>query len=279
MLDARDAWLAGGGRLMYLGGNGFYWVTGVAEDAPDVIEIRRYDGTRCWDGRPGEETLSVTGERGGLWKSRGRGPHVGVGIGFAGQGFDRGAPYRRTAAELAPAMGLGVRRRRRRGVRRRPGTGARPWRGRLRGRQGRPGGGHARGRGRARLVRPHTDAYQGAIETMIQVHPWTGGSHQKRSGVRADMTFMAGPAGGAVFSVGSITWCSTLSAGDYDSDTARITRNVLDAFLGETLPRDGYEAQSNSPGRSVTSSMTERSSKAPSASRLSSSIAPCFPIS
>ena len=27
MLDALEAYLADGGRLMYLGGNGFYWVT------------------------------------------------------------------------------------------------------------------------------------------------------------------------------------------------------------------------------------------------------------
>ena len=74
-----------------------------------------------------------------------------------------------------------------------------------------------------------------AIETMISVHPWTGGS-DRRSGVRADITVLPGPAGGAVFSVGSITWCSTLSQDGYDGDTARITRNVLDAFLAETLP-------------------------------------------
>jgi len=235
MLDARDAWLAGGGRLMYLGGNGFYWVTGVAEDAPDVIEIRRYEGTRCWNGRPGEETLSVTGERGGLWRSRGRGPHAGLGVGFSGQGFDRGAPYRRTEASFSPE-----------------------WRWVFDGVEGGlVGAGPALvlGHGAAGFEvdradpvagtppdtvvlassEPLTDAYQGAIETMISVHPWTGGS-DRRSGVRADIAVLPGPAGGAVFSVGSITWCSTLSAAGYDGDTSRITRNVLDAFLAETLP-------------------------------------------
>jgi N,N-dimethylformamidase len=82
---------------------------------------------------------------------------------------------------------------------------------------------------------PLTDAYQGAIETMNSVHPWTGGSNP-RSGLRADVVYLPLPAGGAVFSVGSITWSSTLSQAGYDSDTARITRNVLDAFLADTLP-------------------------------------------
>ena len=41
MLDALEAYLAGGGRLMYLGGNGFYWVTGVDPERPHVIEVRR----------------------------------------------------------------------------------------------------------------------------------------------------------------------------------------------------------------------------------------------
>ena len=235
MLDARDAWLAKGGRLMYLGGNGFYWVTGVAEDSPDVIEIRRYEGTRCWNGRPGEESLSVTGERSGLWRSRGRGPHAGVGIGFSGQGFDRGAPYRRTAASFTPEFAWvfdGVE-------------------GEIVG----AGPALVLGHGAAGFEvdkadpvagtppdtvvlassEPLTDAYQGAIETMISVHPWTGGS-DRRSGVRADITFLPGPEGGAVFSVGSITWCSTLSAAGYDGDTSRITANVLDAFLARTLP-------------------------------------------
>jgi N,N-dimethylformamidase len=235
MLDARDAWLGQGGRMMYLGGNGFYWVTGVAEDAPDVIEIRRYEGTRCWNGLPGEETLSVSGERGGLWRSRGRGPHAGLGVGFAGQGFDRGAPYRRTDAGRAPE-----------------------WAWVFEGVDGDVFGagpalvlGHGAagfevdkadrlaGTPAAAVVlassEPLTDAYQGAIETMNSVHPWTGGSNP-RSGLRADMVFLPLPEGGAVFSVGSITWSSTLSANGYDGDTSRITRNVLDAFLAEALP-------------------------------------------
>ena len=44
---------------MYLGGNGFYWVTAIAEDEPDVIEIRRYGGTGTWEGSVGMVMLSA----------------------------------------------------------------------------------------------------------------------------------------------------------------------------------------------------------------------------
>ena len=61
-----------GGRLMYLGGNGFYWVTSVDPQRPHVIEVRRWGGTRSWTARPGEHHHSTTGELGGLWRERGR---------------------------------------------------------------------------------------------------------------------------------------------------------------------------------------------------------------
>ena len=92
MIEARDAYLAGGGRLMYLGGNGFYWVTAVARDDPGLIEIRRHTGTRTWHAEPGEVWLSLDGGMGGLWRDRGHAPQKSVGVGFTGQGFDRGVP-------------------------------------------------------------------------------------------------------------------------------------------------------------------------------------------
>ncbi|HQZ12456.1 MAG TPA: hypothetical protein PK286_06175, partial [Devosia sp.] len=230
MLDGRDAWLDAGGRLMYLGGNGFYWVTGVAADEPDLIEVRRYSGTRTSSGAIGEESLSTTGERGGLWRERGRSPHSRVGIGFSGQGFDRGAPYRRTEASYSPewswvfagvdaeivgagqalVLGHGAAGFEVDGVDARYGTAA-----------------HTVVLG---STDGFTDAYQGAIEARNSLDPWSGGS-DRRSGVRSDIVLTPGPNGGAVFAAGSITWSSTLSAQGYDSDTSRITANVIDAFL------------------------------------------------
>ena len=95
MLDGLDSYLSAGGRLMYLGGNGFYWVTTAPGDDPFVIEVRRgMAGTRVWESPPGEWHQAMTGEHGGLWRQRGRPPQALTGIGFTAQGFDRSLPYR-----------------------------------------------------------------------------------------------------------------------------------------------------------------------------------------
>src|SRR5262249_48725981 len=41
MLDAMQAYLHMGGRLVYLGGNGFYWRVAYHQNLPGVIEVRR----------------------------------------------------------------------------------------------------------------------------------------------------------------------------------------------------------------------------------------------
>ena len=51
--------------------------------------------------------------------------------------------------------------------------------------------------------------------------------------VRGDIVFYEGPKGGAVFSVGSISWCGALSHNDYDNDVSRMTDNVLRRFISE----------------------------------------------
>ena len=48
---------------------------------------------------------------------------------------------------------------------------------------------------------------------------------------RADMTFRAVDGGGAVFSVGSMTWIASLDHADYNNDVARITANAIHRFL------------------------------------------------
>ncbi|HMN85051.1 MAG TPA: hypothetical protein PKA74_03555 [Bauldia sp.] len=235
MLLARDAWLDAGGRFLYLGGNGFYWVTAVAEDDPDVIEVRRYTGTRTWIGEPGEDTVSLTGERGGLWRERGRAPQKRGGVGFTGQGFDRGVPFHRTEASYAPDVAwvfAGV-----------EGAivGAGPSLVLNHGAAGfeidkaDPLHGTPAHAVVLASTRGFTDAYQAATECFAQVHPHMGGS-DPRSGIQADILLMHGPNGGAVFSAGSIIWSATLSANGYSGDTSRITANVIDAFLGGPLP-------------------------------------------
>lgn len=48
---------------------------------------------------------------------------------------------------------------------------------------------------------------------------------------RADMIYFDCPGGGAVFSVGSITFCGSLAHNDYDNNVSRILENVLNRFL------------------------------------------------
>lgn len=231
MLDSLDGYLSGGGRLMYLGGNGFYWVTVVDPQDPGQIEIRRRTGTRSWEAEPGEYQISLSGEMGGLWRDRGRAPQKTVGVGFTGQGFDRGVPYVRRPESQDPrasfvfegidgdvfgagpslvlnhgAGGFEVDK-----ANRRLGTPA-----------------HAMVLASTRRL---SDAYQICIEEQLVSLPDTGGSVNPNIG--ADMVLLPYPNGGAVFSVGSISWIYTLSAGGYAGDTSRITENVLRAFMAD----------------------------------------------
>ena len=110
-LDALEAYLAGGGRCMYLGGNGFYWVTGTSDNAPHIIEVRRgINGTRAWTSHPGEVHLSTTGELGGLWRNRGRFPNRMVGVGFTSQGWGGAPGYQRLPDSDRPQRCIRVRR-------------------------------------------------------------------------------------------------------------------------------------------------------------------------
>jgi N,N-dimethylformamidase len=220
MLDGLDGYLDSGGRLMYLGGNGFYWVTTAAED-PWLIEVRRgMAGTRVWESPPGELHQAMTGERGGLWRHRGRPPQALAGVGFTAQGFDRSLPYR--VSPGAPGFMLA-------GI----DTGV------LIGDGGSVLGGAA-GFEIDRLdtalgtppdavlvasARGFSDAYQGAVEDVTTADSQQGGSVSEL--VRSDVVFFETDSGGAVFSVGSIAWCGALR----DTLVGRLTGNVLSRFL------------------------------------------------
>ena len=49
--------------------------------------------------------------------------------------------------------------------------------------------------------------------------------------VHASLVFYETPAGGGVFSTGSISWCASLGHQGYENNVARITGNVLWRFL------------------------------------------------
>ncbi len=94
MLDALERWQRSGGRLLYLGGNGFYWRVAFSDRWPGAMELRRAeDGVRNWQTGSGESYHAFSGEYGGMWRRNGRAPNELVGVGFAAQGFDRASYY------------------------------------------------------------------------------------------------------------------------------------------------------------------------------------------
>ncbi len=229
MLDALDLWLDHGGRLMYMGGNGFYWRIAYCPDNPGIIEVRRAeDGTRAWIAEPGEYYHQFTGEYGGLWRRLGRPPNQLVGVGFAAQGFDGGTYYRLQPGALDDRVGFIMQ-----GV-----TAAD-----VIGDYGTQGGGAA-GEEIDRFDEslgspPHAiciAASENHRPGMLRVKEEVHMSQLALQGpkVRADMVFFETPSGGAVFSTGSISYAGALAHNDFDNDIARITGNVLKRFLDET---------------------------------------------
>jgi N,N-dimethylformamidase len=65
-------------------------------------------------------------------------------------------------------------------------------------------------------------------EMLTDVTTWPGEPPDRL--IRADMTYFETPNGGAVFSVGSITYCGSLPHANFDNDISRITDNVLRRF-------------------------------------------------
>jgi N,N-dimethylformamidase len=223
-------YLEHGGRLMYLGGNGFYWVTSLDPTRPHIIELRRgTTGTRAWESQPGEVFHSTTGEAGGLWRLRGKAPQRLVGVGFAAQGWGGAAGYSRLPASRDPRAAFVF-----------AGIGDDEVIGDF-GFVLSGAAGDEIDRFDARLGSPphalllatsahkHTDYYQVTAEDVPIMIPGQGGTESPN--VRADMVLFETAQGGAVFSVGSINWLGSLGWNGYDNNVARVTENVLRRFL------------------------------------------------
>ena len=230
MWDGLWLWLSGGGRLMYLGGNGFYWRTAWCE-AGEMIEVRRAeDGTRPHIAPPGEATLAASGEPGGLWRRLGRAPQRLVGVGMAAQGFERATHYRRRADDPEVAWVFD-------GV---PGS--------TFGHEGLLGGGasgweidrldHELGTPRGTWWLASSEHHDPSMlrtkeELLSYVAPFADAK------ARSDVV-LAPVGDGDVFSVGSMTWIGSLHGARLGiaTDVARITANVLHRFLDPApLPR------------------------------------------
>lgn len=95
MLDAWEDYISTGGRAMYLAANGFYWVATLDPRKPWVLEVRKGEtGDQAWRARPGELYHSTTGEKGGLWRMRGRPPQKIWTVGYTAHGADISVGYK-----------------------------------------------------------------------------------------------------------------------------------------------------------------------------------------
>lgn len=232
MLDAFTAFKNGGGRFIYLGGNGFYWRTSYHPELPGVIEMRRAeDGIRSWASEGGEYYHSFTGELGGMWRRMGQAPQSVAGVGMTAQGFDLSTHFERTPASLDPRVAFafeGVGADERIGAFGLIGGGAAGWEvDRADSRLGTPP--------HALIVATATDftaSYHWMKEELTHTHSAITGETCPL--VRCDMVFYETPGGGAVFSTSSIAWAGALAHNGYDNNVSRITENVIRRFVDPT---------------------------------------------
>ena len=231
MWDGVKSYTDGGGRMMVMGGNSFYWRIAFHPSLPGVMEVRRSGpAIRTWETQPGEEYHSFDGKRGGLWRAHGRPPQSIGGVGFISEGFDLSTGYRRTDEGRGPRTRFVFE-----GV-------AGDWIGGF-GLQGGGAAGIEIDHADTALGTPthavilassegHTEAYRLVNEEMSITVPTVTAPVEAR--IAADMIYFETRGGGAVFNTGSIAWAGSLSHNNYDNNVSQITGNVLRRFLDPT---------------------------------------------
>ena len=228
-LDALAAYTRGRGRLMYLGGNGFYWRIAVTQTLPGMMELRRAEGgIRAWAAEAGEYWHQTDGAYGGLWRRNRRPPQMLAGVGFSGQGLFEGTHYRLLPQARDPKHAWifeGVA-------------------GETFGGYGLSGGGAAGfelDRADFTLGTPESAAILArsedppasfvAVPEELLSHVNTISGEKADALKRAEIVVFDTPGGGAVFATGSITWCGSLwQDGAFQGDVSRIMENVLRRF-------------------------------------------------
>ncbi|MGI4942787.1 MAG: N,N-dimethylformamidase beta subunit family domain-containing protein, partial [Janthinobacterium lividum] len=228
MLDALLAYTRGGGRLGYLGGNGFYWRIARDPARPHLIEIRRAEGgVRAWAAEPGEYFHQLDGQLGGMWRRSRRPPQQLAGVGFSGQGLFEGTHYRRLPASREPAHAWifdGVEED-------------------VIGDYGLSGGGAAGfefdradrdlGTPDNAVILARSEDPPASAETVLEEllsHLATTTGETKEALVRAEIVYFTTPAGGEVFSTGSITFCGSLWRYGFEGPVSRLLENVVRRF-------------------------------------------------
>ena len=227
-LDTLQAYTGSGGRLCYLGGNGFYWRIARHPDMPGVIEIRRAEGgIRAWEAEPGEYHNAFDGQLGGLWRRNRRPPQRLAGVGFSGQGLFEGTHYRRLPASHQPEFA---------------------WM--FEGVEGDTLGGYGlSGGGAAGFELDRADTELGTPEHAVILarsedppasfvtvpeellsHVNTISGEAPDALKRGEIVYFETPSGGAVFAVGSITFCGSLWQDGFGGQVSRLLENVVRRF-------------------------------------------------
>jgi len=242
MMDATEDYINNGGRLMYIGGNGYYWVTTFRDDELWCMEVRKLEsGSRAWQAGPGEHYHATSGERGGLWKNRGRPPQKLTGVGFTSEGMDKSMPYHRMPDSFHKSVewifdGIG---------------------------EDEPIGDFGLALGGAAGIEtdryelalgtpPHTkilasseefsDYWMHVQEEILYNYPGLRGSEDYQ--IRGDIIYFTTRNNGAVFSTGSMAWGHALPYNNFENNVSRIMANVVDVFAKEgKLPGLQYIAK------------------------------------
>ncbi|CAL5869535.1 uncharacterized protein PFLUO_LOCUS3765 [Penicillium psychrofluorescens] len=228
-LDAFSAFAKSGGNLMYLGGNGFYWVADIDEARPHRLEVRKGDqGCRSVTFPAGERMHSLTGALGGLWRSRGRAPNYLWGIGACAFGTGPGKPYNANSRYAQDPKFAWIF------------EGFDP---------NEPIGENGFGGGASGDEIDRLDISLGTPSNAILLarsvqHDDTFGLFNEDSMfpmvntlgsncnlVRSDLIYYDTEGGGAVLSVGSINWYCSLAWDNYENNVSKLTDNVVREFV------------------------------------------------
>jgi N,N-dimethylformamidase len=218
MLDALDGYLQNGGRVLYLGGNGLFWVTSIDRERPWLAEVRKSGDWYDWWAIPEEGQLqhSTSLEPGGLWLRRARPPRRLLGVEMAANCFVEAKGrwgFRRLPASREPRYAWVF------------------------------DGVDEEVVGDFGLNLGSAAAYE--MDAVLE-WDWPDGeepvvlaraTHEEfvpldriPVPVGSDVALRTISGGGAVFAAGSVTWTGSLSWNNYDNNISRITANVIRRF-------------------------------------------------
>lgn len=227
METAYRRFVAAGGRLAYLGGNGFAAAVAYRDD---LMELRRgpTQAGRTWDGPLAEMNLALTGEPGGYLRDRGLGEYRLTGVGISLMGFSPALPFEKTEAGRSPEFawlfdGVGDR------------------------------------FGESGIVQGGAAGYEvdavnfhlGSPEDIVVLATATGfpasyvddpgrwfegGDPERVAHRRADMCFWRHPGGGIIFSASSVAFLGALPGPGDHNDVGRLVSNLLRAFQSLDFP-------------------------------------------